>query len=790
MDFKFLFTFEMLKNYFLTTLRNLYRNKVFSLINISGLAIGLACVILFFLWVSDEVSYDRFHQNKERTYNLLSIFSQEETNSMSVTPFPLAPTLNDRYPEVEAYTRYWNYPSLVSHGEINFMDEKVHLVDPGFLEIFSFPVISGDPIEALSNRSSVVITESEAHLYFGEEDPMGKILTLNMNLKLVVGAVLKDPPKNSVFDFSMLASIEHVDERRLYDDWTYAGPSYIMLKEGSSWREFDQKVKDIYAEFNNDSEVKVALQPLKEAYLYMDGKANRIVYVFLFSGTAILILLLACINYMNLSTARSLKRSKEIGLRKTNGARKDQIVMQFLSESMFYSLISLFMALILVELVRPLFNSLTLKQLELHYNDPLLLAGLFFIYLFTSLISGLYPAFVLSHYKPIQTVGNFAGTRGNKKFLNSLIILQFTISIALIISSVTINRQVNYIHSKDIGINKENIVVLPFGGDLIEMYDVLRDELMSLPYVENVSASYDLPFFLTSGVGLTWEGAGDDEGFGVSYNMVDYDFIECMEIEMLEGRTFSREYASDDSIAYIINETALKRMGMESATGLNVHFTHPHLPAHLRRGTLIGVVKDFNIRPLSEEIRPLVLRIYRPFYRNMYIRYTGDPSDLLSFLKEMQSRLYPGLPFDYTFLQQEFDQLYEVEYRTAKIVKYFTIISIIISCLGLFGMTLYDLELRKKEIAIRKVLASSVKQIVALILKRYFKWILISFAIASPLAYYVTNVWLQRFAFGIKISPLTYLFSFVTVVMVAFLTIGYLSHRSARANPAGVLKYD
>ena len=781
----------MIRNYFLTTLRNLYRNKVFALINIFGFAIGIACVILFFLWVSDEVSYDRFHENRDRTYNLLSIFSREDTNSMSVTPFPLAPTLSDRYPEVEAFSRYWQYTSLVTHGETSYMDEKVQLVDPGFLEMFSFPVISGDPIEALSNRSSVVITQSEAVKYFGEEDPIGKILTLNMNMKLAVGAVLKDPPKNSVFDFSMLASIEHVDKKRLYDDWTYAGPSYIMLKKGSSRRDFEDKVKDIYTEFNSDSEVKVALQPLKEAYLFRDGKANRIIYVYLFSGIAILILLLACINYMNLSTARSLKRSKEIGLRKTNGARKDQIVVQFLSESMFYSLISLFLALILVELVRPLFNSLTLKQLELHYNDPLLLAGLFFIYLFTSLISGLYPAFVLSAYKPIQTVGGTTGSTGNKKFLNSLIILQFTISIALIISSVTINRQVNYIHKKDIGINKENIVVLPFGGDLIKIYDVLREELISLPYVENVSASYDLPFFLTSGVGFTWEGAGDDDAFGVSYNMVDYDFIETMEIEMLEGRTFSREYASDDSIAYIINETALKRMGMESATGLNVHFTHPHLPAHLRKGTLIGVVKDFNIRPLSEEIRPLVLRIYRPFYRNMYIRYnTDDPGELLTYLQEMQSRLYPGLPFQYSFLQQEFDQIYEVEYRTGRIIKYFTIISIIISCLGLFGMALYDLELRKKEIAIRKVLASSVRQIVEMILKRYFKWILISFVIASPLAYYFTRKWLQGFAFGIEISPLTYLFSLIAVVVIAFLTIGFLSRKSARANPATVLKCD
>lgn len=780
----------MIRNYFLSTIRNLVKNKVFALINIFGFAVGIACVILFYLWVTDEVSYDRYHENRDRTYNLLSIFARGEENSMSVTPFPLAPTLSQRYPEVEAYSRYWQYPALVRHGEVSYLDEKIHLVDPGFLEIFTFPLIRGNALEAFTSRSAVAITESEAVKYFGKEDPIGKLITFNESLELSVVAILKDPPKNTAFDFSMLASIEHVDERRLYDDWSYAGPAYIMLSEGTPYPDLEKKIAHIYAEFNQDSTVSLALQPLKEAYLYMDGKANRIIYVYLFSGIALLVLLLACINYMNLSTARSLQRFKEIGLRKTNGARKNQIILQFLIESMFYSLISLFLAMIIVELVRPLFNMLTLKQLEIHYNDPLLLAGLICIYLLTSLLSGLYPAFVLSSYKPVQTIGNTTASHGKKRILNSLVILQFTISIALIISSVTVNRQLNFIHKKDIGMNRENIVVLPFGGELVQSYDVLREELMALPYVKNVSASYDLPFFLTSAVGLTWEGAAEEDAFGVSYNMVDYDFIETMEIEMLEGRTFSREFASDDSIAYIINEAALKRMNMEGASGLNVRFTHPHLPAHLRRGTIIGVVKDFNIRPLHEEIRPLVLRIYRPFYRHMYIRYTGDPERILNYLEKMQSKLYPGLPFYYSFLQEEFDHIYEVEYRTARIIKYFTIISIIISCLGLFGMTLYDLELRKKEIAIRKVLSSSVRQIVELILIRYFKWILISFAVAAPLAYYFTRMWLRKFAFGVNISPWTYLFSLLAMVGIAFLTIIFISNKSARENPAKVLKYN
>jgi hypothetical protein len=363
--------------------------------------------------------------------------------------------------------------------------------------------------------------------------------------------------------------------------------------------------------------------------------------------------------------------------------------------------------------------------------------------------------------------------------------------LALIISSVTINRQVNFIQNKDIGLNRQKVVVLPFGGDLVQMYDILRAELRTLPYVENVTASYDLPFFLTSGVGLSWEGAGEEDAFGVSYNMVDYGFIETMEIEMLEGRSFSADFPSDDSIAYIINETALKQMGMDKATGVNVRFSHPHIPPHLREGTIIGVVKDFNIRPLSEEIRPLVLRIYRPFYRNLYIRYNSqDPQELLAYLQVMQEKLYPGLPFQYSFLDQKFDELYEVEYRTSRIIKYFTLISILISCLGLFGMTLFDLELRRKEIAIRKVMASSVNQIVQLILRRYFRWILFSFVMAVPLAYFMTSRWLQEFAFGIHISPWTYLFSLLAVLILAFLTIGFLSMRSARANPARVLKYE
>ncbi len=781
----------MIRNYFISAIRNLLRNKSFALINILGLATGLACVILFFLWVTDEISYDRFHDNKDRIYNLLSVFDRADRSSMSVTPFPLAPNLSDRYPEVEEYTRYWKYPSLVEYDEVSDLDEKIHLVDPGFFKMFSFPLISGSFNESMLSRSTVILTESAALKYFGDEDPIGKILTLNKWLKLSVTGVMKDPPKNSIFDFSMLASILHVDEFRLNDDWSYAGPSYLMLTQGSVMEDFQEKVEGIYVERNPEGTTKLILQEFKEIYLYKDGIANRIIYVYLFSGIAIVILLLACINYMNLSTARSIKRSKEIGLRKSNGAKRSQIITQFIGESFMYSFVSIGLALIIVELARPVFNELTLKQLEIHYNDPVLLGGLIVIYLFASLSSGLYPAFVLSSYKPILALRGSSGSIGNKRLLNSLIVLQFTISIALIISAVTINRQVSYIHNKDLGLNKENVIILPFSPEMISAYDVLRDRIMTHPAVINVSASYDLPFHLTSAVSFTWDNIPVEERIGVSYNMVDFDFVETMEIEMLDGRPFSREYASDDSTAYIINETALNLMGVDRAVGKSIRFLHPHLPDYLKNGTIVGVVKDFNIRPVKEEIGPLVMKIYRPFYRHIYIRYDSKGiQELLDFLQEIQDEAYPGFPLYYSFLDDEADQIYSVEFRTGKIILYFTIISIIISFLGLLGMAIYNLELKKREIAIRKVMASSVSQIVRMILLNYIKLILISFVIAAPIAFYFTEKWLQQFVYGVKISVYTYVLSLVSVVIITSLTIGFLARRSGRINPSEILKND
>jgi putative ABC transport system permease protein len=326
---------------------------------------------------------------------------------------------------------------------------------------------------------------------------------------------------------------------------------------------------------------------------------------------------------------------------------------------------------------------------------------------------------------------------------------------------------------------------------LIPHYEMLREQILEHPDAVNVTASYDLPFFLSSAVGMTWDEVPEDDQFLVSYNMVDFDFIETMEIGLVEGRSFSREYAGDDSIAYMINETAMKKMGLDHAVGHTIHFNHPHLPEYLRNGTIIGVVKDFNIRPLKETIPPLVLRIYRPFYRNLYVRYSNpDPSSLLAYLENMQETLYPGLPFQYSFLDLDADQMYEMEFRTGRIIKYLTLISILISCLGLFGMVIFELELRTREIAIRKVLASSFRQIFILIMYRYVKWVLLAFCIASPVAFIITSRWLREFTFRIAISPWTYLWTLLGILLIAILTIGVQTRRSAMVNPAEILKFE
>jgi len=781
----------MVKNFLLTAIRNIVRNRMFSIINIAGLSIGIACVILILLWVKDELSYDRFHENSDRIFRIITKFGNETENIWTTSPFPLGSYMADKYPDVETYTRYLDAGSLVKYEDKVFYEDYFKLVDQSFLEMFSFKFIKGNKGEALKSRSAVVITESVARKYFGDTDPVGKVLTINKTEFLTVTGVIQDPPGNTIFRFSLLANMEHVPEERL-KSWAFDAKTFIQLKEGVPETEFQSKIDSLYRAILPNSSAVPYLQNIKEVYLNETGKPVRLVFVKVFSMTAIIILLLACINYMNLNTARSIRRSKEIGIRKVTGASKGSIILQFLGESLLLTLISVIIALVLTELARPAFNDLAVKELKIGYSDPVFILGIFSILIFTGIVSGLYPAFILSSFTPIKALkGVIASGKFGKSFNNFLVVFQFTITVILIIVSMAIGKQIRYITNKDLGLNKDKILVIPFIPELESKFDAIKNEILLNPSIVSVTGAYNLPTNHNSYVIFNWEGNEGDQGIGVFYNMADYDFVETMGMELVSGRSFSRDFADDDSISYIINESAQKAMNIKDPIGLEVEFAHPYFPEHLRKGRIIGVVKDFHLRPLREKVVPFAMRMYRPWYNYVLIKYnTDNTQELINFLEGIAKKIAPDYQFRYSFFDQEVKDLYIVEYKAARIISYFTILSIIISCLGLLGLTINELEQKTKQIGIRKAIGGSTQNLILFFCLSFTKSVLISLIFASILAEIAINKILQQYAYKTEITIWLFLGAFAIALFLALSTIIYQTYKSSVKNPVESLRYE
>ena len=781
----------MAKNYLLTAIRNILRNRAFSIINIAGLSIGIACVILIMLWVKDEVSYDRFHKNGSRIFRVITKFRTDAGNIWTTSPFPLGSYMADKYPDVDTYTRYYDIGSLVKYEDKVFYENYFKLVDQSFLEMFSFEFIKGNKEEALKSKNSVVITESIARKYFGESDPVGKVLTINKSEFLTVTGVMLNPPGNTIFRFSMLANMDHIPDERLRS-WAFDTKTFIQLKEGVSKTEFQTKIDSLYRTVIPNSSAIPCLQNIKDVYLNESGKPGRLVFVKVFSVTAMIILLLACINYMNLNTARSMRRSKEIGLRKVTGAGKSKIVLQFIGESLLLTLISMIIAMVLVELSRPAFNDLVAKDLHLNYGDPLFILGMFLILIITGFVSGLYPAVVLSSFSPIKTLkGEITTGKPGKNFINTLVVFQFTIAVILIIITMIIAKQIRYMNNKDLGLNKDNILVIPVIPDLVSKFDAIKNEILLNPSVVSVTGAYNLPTDHNSYVRLGWEGNEGDQGIGVFYNMTDYDFVETMGMEMVAGRSFSRDFADDDSISYIINESAQKAMNIMDPIGLPVEFVHPYFPERLRKGIIIGVVKDFHLRPLREKVVPFVMRMYRPWYNFVLIKYnTGNIKELVNSLEGIAKKYAPGYQFSYSLFDQEIKDLYMIEYKVGKIISYFTILSIVISCLGLLGLTIHELEQKTKEIGIRKVNGASTKSLIFYFSISFSRRILLSFFFAGIFARIITDKILQQYAYRTEVTIWLFLVAFAIALLIALLTIISQTYLTAAKNPVESLRYE
>jgi len=791
----------MFWNYLKTTWRNIKRYKGYSSINIIGLAVGLACCILILLWVQDELSYDRFHVHADNLYRTVTIYQKTEpaTHYWPVCA-PLAPALKEDYPEIIKATRFTRLRrgQLIKYGDKSLLETQICLTDPDFFEMFTFPLAQGDPSSALSDPNSLIITEQMATKYFGSEDPLGKTLNINNEYDFTVTGIMKNVPHTSHLQFDFLLPFIRIEDFEknwaVLDNWTLGGyATYVLLQKETSLQELNRKIRDYIPKHAARSKDFLYLQPLKDIHLYsshiqfgIEGQGN-IKYVYIFSVVALFVLVIACINFMNLATARSSNRAKEVGLRKVVGARRPQLMGQFFCESVLTALLSLILAVVLVELFLPAFRNLSGKPLESGFSGNInILLAIVIMALITGFISGTYPALFLSSLRPVKVFKGMLKTEGRGYlFRKILVVSQFSLSILLIICTVLVSSQVDFMRNRKLGLDKEQVVYLPIRSELVRKYDPLKIELLKSAGVRNVAASSNIPSYgviLTLDY-ITWEGKDPKDPKVLNLTSTGYDFIETLNMEMIEGRSFSEEYPSDEN-AVVINETAQKIIGMENPVGKRLMLGDTELP-------IIGIVKDYHFRSLHSEIEPLLLVNDPSLYRYILIKLdSGDIPSALANIDNTWKTFFPDTPFEYHFLDEAYDNLYRTEQRMGTLFNYFTGLAIFISCLGLFGLASFMAEKRTKEIGIRKILGASVSGVVILLNREFIKWILIANIIASPVAYYAMSKWLQGFAYRINMEVWIFALAALAALAIAVVTVSYQSVRAATANPADSLRYE
>ncbi len=781
----------MIRNYLIIAYRNLVRNKLFSLINILGLAIGTAAVMLILLWVKYEVSYDKFYRNADQLFRINSKDTVETDweEVLTTSPFPLAPALCDKYPEIINYTRFWHFEVLAEYGDKSIYIDNGYMVDTGFFRMFDVDFIYGSPETALQDPYSAVLTESTAAMYFGDQNPVGEILRVDtVNIK--VTAVIKDFPGISHMRFDLLTHILHVPPERL-SSWAFAGPSYVMISDKVTPEEVNEKIFGFYHTLDPETTMYPYLQSVKKIHLYEHGVPGRIRYVIIFTTVAILLLCIACINFINLSTARFSERAKEIGIRKIVGSTKYQIAWQFFLESFITALITGLIGFLLIELIRPGFNALVNREIRIDYLKDLIF-GLLPVVIFAGILSGIYPALFLSSFSPMTIFrGNLERKVKHKLLKPAMIVLQFTISIGLIISSMVIYKQLRYMQHKDLGYDRQNVLVVPCNESIKAHFDSFTCDLRKSPGIEQVSASSLLPINVNWYVGLNWDENKDNEPIGVYYIMVEYDYFETLNMEILYGRSFSRDHSQDDSVSYIINEAALKAMGIQEPVGTTVHFDHPEFPERFRDGKIIGVVKDFHFRSLTDEITPLIIRMYRPWLNHVLVKLVrGKAEETLPFIESVYQYYAPQYPWEYSFMDDEFTGSYDSERKMAKIILCFTLLSIFVSALGLFGLAAFMAHKRTKEIGIRKVNCASIPDIIMLLTKDFTKYVIIGFIPAAIIAGILMTRWLQNFAYHTALSWWIFASAGMVALIISILTVAYQAYRAASRNPVESLRYE
>ena len=774
----------MLGSYIKTALRNIKKYKGYSFINIAGLAVGMACCILIFLWIQDETSYDRFHDNEGRLYRVVSSLEGEWT---STSPWAISDVLKDDFPEIVRSTRFRTI-NLLARREESSHYEEIGFVDPDFLYMFSFPLLLGNPDKALSSTNSVILSEEAANRYFRDEEPVGKILNVNNSMDLKVTGVIQNVPSNSTLRFDMLAPVQILGEERLRT-WALETEAFVMVEENISLEDLKSKISGTTMKYDKRIENKTVindLQPLSRMHLYGLNDAGSILYIYIFSAIAFIILIVACINFINLTTAKSGNRAVEVGLRKVVGANRGHLIKQFFGEAVLISFMAFVLAVLMVSLFLPSFNNLTQKQLTFDpvHNAPLILS-LLVIAFFTGVFSGSYPALLFSSFTPIQALRESGALSLKSPVLRRvLVIFQFTVAVILIFCSIVLQRQMNYIRSKDLGFNRSYVLRLPMNQEIQNHYDAFKQSLLKNSDILSVTSASNVPLSIGNINPVYWEGRGPDQYEVMNFAAVDYDYFKTFQMDFVEGRSFSRDFTTDEQ-NYIINEAAVRFTKMESPIG-------KLFSIWTREGRIIGVVKDFHSRSLHDEIRPVVFTLTTNWPHN-YIFVRTNPERVQSSLRSMEAtwkQFAAGYPFEYDFLDDIFNRQYQTDQRMGQVINDFTFLAIFISCLGLFGLASYMAERRTKEIGIRKVLGASVSSVVLMFSKDFTKWVIAANVIALPIAWYVASRWMQNYAYRISISWWLYLLSGGLALTIALLTVGYQSLKSAFANPADSIRYE
>jgi len=785
----------MLKNYLKIALRNIRRHKGYSFINIAGLAIGMACCILILLWVQDELSYDRFHENAGDIYRVLQdIKFADHDTTWAINQGPLGPSLKTDFPEIINATRITWRRLRLTYNDKRF-DEVLGMADDSIFEMFTFPLVKGDPATALSDPHSIVVTEEMAEKYFGDEDPLGKTIKADNKWDFQVTGILSNVPHNSHLQFDFL--IPFIFGRELnytVDRWGNSQfRTYVQLQKGAPVQEVIQKISGyLFEKPTIEKDARLNLQPLARIHLYsnyeFDSAHGDITYVTIFSIIAFFILLIACINFMNLATARSGNRAKEVGMRKVAGAHKTDIVRQFYSESILLAFIALFVALTIVGLLLPTFNNLAAKELSMNVSGNLLaLLGLLGITLLTGVISGSYPALFLSTFQPVKILkGSLRSGSKGSVFRKILVVFQFALTILLIICTIVIYNQINYMRNVKLGYDKEHMIYKGMRGDMRAKFDSVKNELLQNPNILGVTASSNVPTYgyTFSNSLWRWEGQDPDEETLMRAVFVDFDYFETFGMEIVEGRSYSKEFSTDATVAIMVNEEAVKAMGMESPIGKRLSLGNNNMK-------IIGVVKNYHFRSLRQEIDPLIL-IYNPGPCGvLFARLKSENiPKTIGYMENIWKEFAPGHPFNYRFLDEALDDLYRSEQQIGTILRYFSILAIFISCLGLFGLASFMAEQRTKEIGIRKVLGASVSNIVLLLSREFTKWVLLANIIAWPVAYFAMHKWLQSYAYSTNIALWSFILSGVLALVIASVAVSYQSIKAAVTNPADSLRYE